>query len=112
MHTFIRALTLSAVMAVGLSAVASAAQVDYFKPAPGSQYALVALADGGTIYCRKAGGEQNKYQLFKLVGGKYVPLAPGSYKQKNGNVIMVVQGGYVSPGSQVMFNPQPEPPIH
>jgi|GEM_PF-2394108 len=71
----------------------------------------VTLANGQVLYCRKAGGEQIRWQVFTLnSAGKQVPAPAGSYKQKNGNVIVVGAGGFVNPTSMIKFEPQPEPP--
>jgi hypothetical protein len=109
MHTFFRAIALGAAVSVASADVALAAAVDSFKPSPALNFTKIALANGENVYCRKAGGTQWKVFIVTR-DGKYVPAPPGSYKQKNGNVIVVGAGGLTSPGSKVMLNPQPLPP--
>jgi hypothetical protein len=110
MHALFRALALSAIVSLTSVAVANAGPQPHMVNAS-LNFGIVALANGQTLHCRKAGGEQGRWQLFTLNGdGKQVPAAPGSYKQKNGNVIMVGPGGFLDPTSLIKFEPQPEPP--
>lgn len=109
MHAFFRAIVLGATVSLTSGSVAIAAAVDSFKPSPALNFTKIALANGENLYCRKAGGTQ--WEVFIVNrDGKHVPAPPGSYKQKNGNVIVVGTGGFTSPGSKVMLNPQPLPP--
>ena len=111
MRAFLRGIALGAAVSLGSAGVAAAAAVDSFKPSPALNFTKVALANGQTLYCRKAGGEQEELQVFTLDRtGKYVPAPPGSYKQKNGHVFVIGSRGVVRPGSTVMLNPQPLPP--
>ena len=110
MHAFVRAIALGAAVSMTTGGVAFAAQVKVNAGALNLTYTKVALSNGQTLYCRKAGGEQ-ELQVFTLDrAGKYVAAAPGSYKQKNGHVFVVGNRGVVRPGSTVMLNPQPLPP--
>jgi hypothetical protein len=110
MYAFFRAIALAAAVSLASAGVALAAQVDVKPGAAGLNFTKIVLANGQSIYCRKAGGNQ-AWQIFILNGnGKQVPAPPGSYKQKNGNVILVGNAGFVRPGSKVMLNPQPLPP--
>ena len=103
-----RGLVLGVVISLASSEAVFAAQVDFYKPSPALNFTKISVANGVTLYCRKAGGEQ---EVFMLNGdGKYVPVPPGSYKQKGGNVFVVGKNGLVNPGSFVMLNPQPLPP--
>jgi len=109
MHASLRAIALGAAVSLASAAAALAAQVDSKPGAASLSFTKIALANGQSIYCRKAGGTQ--WQVFiPNRDGKQVPAPPGSYKQKNGNVIVVGTGGFVRPGSKVMLNPQPLPP--
>jgi hypothetical protein len=109
MHAFLRAAALGAAISVASPGFALAAQIDVKPPGAMALNATkVVLANGQSIYCRKAGGD--KWEVFIDRDGKQVPAPPGSYKQKNGNVILVGARGMVSPGSKVMLNPQPLPP--
>ncbi|HWT04252.1 MAG TPA: hypothetical protein VN224_00715 [Xanthomonadales bacterium] len=109
MHTLFRGIALGAVVSLASAGTALAAQVDVKPGAVGLNVTTIPLANGQSIYCRKAGGTQ--WQVFiRNRDGKQVPAPPGSYKQKNGNVIVVGTGGLTSPGSKVMLNPQPLPP--
>jgi hypothetical protein len=109
MRTFVRAAALGAAVSMASAGVALGAQVDVKPGAAGLNLTTVPLANGQNVYCRKAGGTQ--WQVFlRNRDGRHVPAPPGPYKQKNGNVIVVGTGGFVSPGSKVMLNPQPLPP--
>lgn len=111
MHALYRALALGAAVSLAPAGVALAAQVNVKPGAVSLNVTKIALANGQTVYCRKAGGEQEEFQIFTLDrAGKYVPAPPGSYKQKNGHVFVVGNRGVVRPGSTVMLNPQPLPP--
>src|SRR5580700_407965 len=110
MHILVRAGALSAALSLASMGAGFAAPAET-KPAAADislNFTKVALVNGGTIYCRKAGGDQ--WQFFTLVNGKQVPAPPGTYKQLNGNLIVVGKGGLLSPGSKFMLNPQPLPP--
>ena len=109
MHAFYRAFALGAAVSVASPGVALAAQVDSKPGAAALNFTKVVLANGQTLYCRKAGGEQIQAYVLDREG-KRVPAPPGSYKQKNGNVFVVGARGFVNPGSKVMLNPQPLPP--
>lgn len=108
MHALYRAIALGAAVSLAPAAVGLAAQVD-LKPGTASlSFIKIDLANGSSVYCRKAGGEQEIFMLDRA--GKHVPAPPGSYKQKNGHVFVVGNRGVVRPGSTVMLNPQPLPP--
>ncbi len=109
MHVFLRTIALGAAVSLASTGVTLAAQGELTRGAAGPIFTTIPLANGQSVYCRKAGGTQ--WQVFiRNRDGKHVPAPPGSYKQKNGNVIMVGNGGFVSAGSKVMLNPQPLPP--
>jgi hypothetical protein len=108
MHILFRAGALGAALSLMSVGVASAAPVTPLQNDVSLNFTKVALSNGGTIYCRKAGGGQ--WEVFVMSNGKQVPAPPGSYKQLNGNVIVVGKNGMISPGSKIMLNPQPLPP--
>ncbi len=108
MRAFLRGIALGAAVSLGSADVALAAAVDSFKPSPALNFTKVTLANGQSVYCRKAGGEQEVYVMN--AEGKRVPAPPGSYKQMSGHVFVVGDRGVVRPGSKVMLNPQPLPP--
>ena len=108
MHASLRAIALAAAVSLISADVAVAAAVDSFRPSPALNFTKVTLANGQTVFCRKAGGEQEVYVINQQ--GKQVPAPPGSYRQKNGHVFVVGNRGVVRPGSTVMLNPQPLPP--
>jgi len=111
MNVILRAVLLGTVLSVTSAGAALAAQVDFKPSAMSLNFTKITLANGQTLYCRKAGGTQEEWQVFMLNGdGKKVPAPPGSYKQKNGNVFVIGNNGLVRPGSKVMLNPQPLPP--
>ena len=110
MHAFVRAIALGATISLTSGGVAFAAQLDVKPGAASLHYTKVDLANGLTLYCRKAGGEQELHVFTLDRTGKYLPAPPGTYKQKNGHVFVVGSRGVVRPGSTVMLNPQPLPP--
>lgn len=109
MQVPLRVLVLGAAVSLASGSAALAAQADHTPAMAGLNFTRIPLANGQSVYCRKAGG--SGVQVFVLNrDGKKVPAPPGSYKQKNGNVFLIGNGGLVRHGSRVMLNPQPLPP--